>query len=50
MLYSVLSQLLNTSSQNVFTTASGTVIDITIEDIKKDIYMFQQMDPTSDQK
>ncbi len=50
MLYNVLSQLLNTSSQSVFTTASGTVIDITIEDIKKDIYMFQQMDPTSDQK
>ena len=50
MLYNVLSQVLNTSNQNMFTTASGTLIDITIEDIKKDIYMFQQMDPTSDQK
>jgi hypothetical protein len=50
MLYNVLWQLLNTSNQSVFTTSSGTVIDITIEDIKKDIYMFQQMDPTSDQK
>ncbi len=50
MLYNVLWQLLNTSNQSVFTTASGTVVDITIEDIKKDIYMFQQMDPTSDQK
>ncbi len=50
MLYNVLWQLLNTSNQSVFTTADGTVIDITIEDIKKDIYMFQQMDPTSDQK
>lgn len=50
MLYNVLWQLLNTDNKNVFTTSSGTVIDITIEDIKKDIYMFQQMDPSSEQK
>ena len=49
LLYSVLTQLLkqNTSS---FTTSSGGVVDITIDDIKKDIYLFKTMDPTSDQK
>jgi len=50
MLYNVLSQVLNTSKESVFTTASGVVLDITIDDIKKDILVFKQMDPTSDQK
>lgn len=50
MLYNVLSQLLNTSKQSVFTTASWVILDITIDDIKKDILAFKQMDSTSDQK
>ncbi len=50
MLYNVLSQLLNTSKDSVFKTADWVVLDITIDDIKKDILLFKQMDPTSDQK
>ncbi|HOG15388.1 MAG TPA: hypothetical protein PK674_02265 [Candidatus Absconditabacterales bacterium] len=50
MLYSVLSQLLNTSKDSVFKTSDGVIVDITIDDIKKDILLFKQMDPSSDQK
>lgn len=49
LLYSVLTQLLKQNG-SAFTTQSGTVVDITIDDIKKDIYLFKAMDPTSDQK
>ena len=50
MLYAVLSQILKTWENNSFVTESGTIIDITIDDIKKDIYDFQQMDASSDEK
>jgi len=50
MLYSVLSQLLNTSKNSLFKTSDGIIMDITIDDIKKDIVLFKQMDPSSDQK
>lgn len=50
MLYNVLSQVLNTSNQSVFTTASWVILDITIDDIKKDILDFKKMDSTLDQK
>lgn len=50
MLYAVLSQILKTWEDNSFVTESGTIIDITIDDIKKDIYAFQQMDASSDEK
>ena len=50
MLYWVLSQLLKTWENNTFVTDSWTVIDITIDDIKKDIFAFQQMDASSDEK
>ena len=50
LLYSVLSALLDTKNDNYIVTESWTVIDITIDDIKKDIYLFQQMDPSSDDK
>lgn len=50
MLYAVLNQILHTWEWNSFVTESGTVIDITIDDIKKDIYAFQQMDASSDEK
>ncbi|MFZ2151257.1 MAG: hypothetical protein WAZ12_02730 [Candidatus Absconditicoccaceae bacterium] len=49
LLYSVLTQLLKQNSSS-FTTQSGAVVDISIDDIKKDIYLFKAMDPTSDQK
>ncbi len=50
MLYNVLSQILNTSKQSIFVTDGWMIIDITIDDIKKDILSFKHMDPTSDQK
>jgi hypothetical protein len=49
LLYSVLTQLVKQKG-STFTTQSGTVVDVTIDDIKKDIYLFKAMDPTSDQK
>lgn len=50
MLYAVLKQILKTWENNSFVTESWTIIDITIDDIKKDIYDFQQMDASSDEK
>ena len=50
LLYSVLSALLDTKNSNTIVTESWTVIDITIDDIKKDIRDFQQMDPSSNEK
>lgn len=50
MMYNVLSEILDTKNKNSFVTDSWTVIDITIDDIKKDIYEFQTMDVTSDEK
>ncbi len=50
MIYTVLSQILKTWNENTFVTESWAVIDITIDDIKKDIYAFQQMDASSDEK
>lgn len=50
MLYHVLSGLLQKNQSDVYITSSGEEVDVTIEDIKKDIYMFQSMDPTSDEK
>jgi len=50
LLYSVLSALLDTKNNNTIITDSGAVLDITIDDIKKDIRNFQQMDPSSDEK
>jgi hypothetical protein len=49
LLYSVLTQLVK-QKDNTFTTDSGNVVDITIDDIKKDIYLFTSMDPTSNDK
>ncbi len=50
MLYHVLSQVLTKNNSDVFVTSSGVEVDVTIEDIKKDIYLFQSLDPTSDEK
>ena len=50
LLYHVLSQVLNKNETDVFITSSGVEVDVTVEDIKKDIYMFQSLDPTSDEK
>lgn len=50
MLYSVLSQILSKNDGWKFLNDSWTYVDITIEDIKKDIYLFQSIDPASDEK
>lgn len=50
LLYSVLSALLDTKNNNTIVTESWAVVDITIDDIKKDIRDFQQLDASSDEK
>ncbi|MDR0370035.1 MAG: hypothetical protein LBH96_06140 [Candidatus Peribacteria bacterium] len=51
MIYSLASQRTTTeSNENKFQTASGVYIDITIEDIQKEMMEFQSLDPTSDAK
>ena len=49
MVINLLSQVL-TSNTDTFVTSDGVTIDLTIEDIKKDLFMFQGMDPTSEEK
>jgi len=50
MLYHVLGQLLNKTETEVFVNSEWVVVDVTIEDIKKDIYKFKSMDSTSSEK
>ena len=49
MLYGILWQILN-DNKNTVVTGSGVMLDLTIDDIKKDIAQFQIMDVESDQK
>ncbi len=49
MLINLLSQVLK-SNADTFVTSDGTTVDLTIEDIKKDLFTFQGMDPTSEEK
>lgn len=49
MAINLLSQVLK-SNTDTFVTSDGVTIDLTIEDIKKDLFMFQGMDPTSEEK
>ncbi len=49
MLVNLLSQVLK-SNTDTFVTSDGVTVDLTIEDIKKDLFMFQGMDPTSEEK
>ena len=50
IVYHVLAQLLNVTQNDVMLTEAGVLVDVTIDDIKKDIQVFQTMDPTSDEK
>ncbi len=50
IVYHVLAQLLNVTQNDVMLTEAGVLVDVTIDDIKKDIQIFQTMDPTSDEK
>ena len=49
MVINLVSQLLK-SNADTFVTSDGVTVDLTIEDIKKDLFMFQGMDPTSEEK
>jgi len=49
MLINLLSQVLK-SNTDTFVTSDGVTVDLTIEDIKKDLFTFQSMDPTSEEK
>lgn len=49
MVINLLSQVLK-SNIDTFVTSDGVTVDLTIEDIKKDLFMFQWMDPTSEEK
>lgn len=49
MIINLLSQVLK-SNADTFVTSDGVTVDLTIEDIKKDLFMFQWMDPTSEEK
>ena len=46
----LVSSLTARNSSEVITTASGQVIDVTIDDIKKEIASFLKLDPTSNEK
>jgi len=50
MLYNLVSQLLHTSNKEVYVNTQGVTVDLTIEDIKKDIVMFKSMDSAGDEK
>lgn len=49
MVINLLSQVLK-SNADTFVTSDGVTVDLTIEDIKKDLFMFKGMDPTSEEK
>lgn len=50
MLYSLLSEIISTNNDTVYVTPEWISIDITVDDIKKDIFLFQSMDPAGDEK
>lgn len=49
MIVNLLSQVLK-SNTDTFVTSEWITVDLTIEDIKKDLFMFQWMDPTAEEK
>jgi len=49
MVINLLSQVLKSNS-DTFVTPDWVTVDLTIEDIKKDLFLFQSMDPTSEEK
>jgi hypothetical protein len=50
MLYSLLSEIISTNKDTVYVTPEGVSVEVTVDDIKKDIFLFQSMDPTGDEK
>ncbi len=50
MLYSLINQLLQKPEWEVYINPQWVTVDLTIDDIKKDIVLFKSMDPTWDEK
>ncbi|AHB41053.1 hypothetical protein P148_SR1C00001G0246 [candidate division SR1 bacterium RAAC1_SR1_1] len=50
MLYSLVTQLLKKPQGEIYINPQGVTVDLTIDDIKKDIVLFKSMDPTGDEK
>lgn len=50
LLYNVVANLLETQKTDVILTDQWVLVDVTIDDIKREIQLFQSMDPTSDEK
>ncbi|HCB51898.1 TPA: hypothetical protein DEP21_05040 [Patescibacteria group bacterium] len=50
MLWSLLSQLFKAENKEVYVNSQGVTVDLTIEDIKKDIVLFKSMDSAGDEK
>jgi len=49
MLINLLSQVLKSNTDTVV-TSGGVTVNLTIDDIKKDLLTFESMDPTSEEK
>lgn len=50
MLYSLLSQIFHKPVQEVYVNSQWVTVDLTIDDIKKDMAIFKTLDPTGDEK
>jgi hypothetical protein len=50
MFYNLLAQIFSTKNQEVYVNSDGVTVDLTIDDIKKDIALFKSMDPTGNEK
>ncbi len=50
MVYSLINQLLQKPEWEVYINPQWVTVDLTIDDIKKDIVLFKSMDPTWDEK
>lgn len=50
MVYSLINQLLQKPEWEVYVNTQWVTVDLTIDDIKKDIVLFKSMDPTWDEK
>lgn len=50
MLYSLLAQIFHKPVKEVYVNSQWVTVDLTIDDIKKDMAIFKTMDPTADEK
>ena len=50
MVYSLIAQLSSQGTKEIYTDSQGVTVDLTIEDIKKDIVLFKSMDSAGDEK